>query len=117
MLCGELCVAEPVCMYDSQSCYPKAGSCSVIDHVQSTLSSHQRFIFILPLFHTITFATVLVIMSYSRDPKTRKERALCHPHKHLHHQLCPKLTVCTPLKHAHPRHPHKQRRHALGCLS
>src|ERR1700744_6272315 len=98
MLCGELCVAEPVCMYDSQSCYPKAGSCSVIDHVQSTLSSHQRFIFILPLFHTITFATVLVIMSYSRDPKTRKERALFHPHKHLHHQLCPKLTVCTPLK-------------------
>ena len=59
----------------------------MIDHVQSALSSHRRFIFLLPLFDRIT---LLVIISYSRDPKTRKERALRHSHKRLHPRLRPK---------------------------
>ena len=59
----------------------------MIDHAQSALSSHRRFIFILPLFDRGTLVTLFVIISYSRDPKTRKERALRHPHKRLHPRL------------------------------
>ena len=62
----------------------------MIDHVQSVLSNHRRFIFIIPVFDRITLAALLVIISYSRDPKTRKERALSHPHKRLHPWLRPK---------------------------
>ena len=59
----------------------------MIDHAQSALSSHRHFIFMLPLFDRITLATLLIIISYGRDPKTRKERALRHPHKRLHPRL------------------------------
>ena len=62
----------------------------MIDHVQSVLSNHRRFIFIIPVFDRITLAALLIIISYSRDPKTHKERALRHPHKRLHPWLRPK---------------------------
>ena len=58
--------------------------------MRKALSSHRRFIFILPLFDRGTLATLFVIISYSRDPKTHKERALRHPHKRLHPWLRPK---------------------------
>ena len=81
----------------------RAGSCSVIDHAQIALSKSSAFhFFLLPLFDRITLPTLLAIISYSRVPKTRKERALRHPNQHLHPRLRTQQTRELPCNmHAH----------------
>ena len=93
MLCGlRICVVERASVYVRYSVLLfRAGSCSVIDHAQSVLSKSSAFHFFYYL-SSIESPFLLSSLSYhiiscSRDPKTRKERALRHPHKCLHPRL------------------------------